>query len=307
MPRFSIIMPCYNAAETLGATLDSLRHQGFRDWELIAIDDGSRDATVRILTEAAALDPRIRIAHNPRRGPSSARNHGALALAMGEILAFCDADDLWAPDKLYRLARAFDAAPDTDGFFGRVAFFETNPARPSTISARHTEALTIPVLLGENPVCTMSNLAIRRQSFRRSGGFDERLVHNEDLEWLVRITGSGARIEGIDWLLTFYRSSATGLSADLPAMLKGRAAAIETAALFGFVPGRHNEAIFLRYLARRALRLDQGPAYALRLSLSGLLRSPSGFFSDPRRGLLTATAALIAIIIPGALRRRLFS
>ena len=120
MPRFSIIMPCYNAAETLMDTLDSLRSQSFSDWEMLCIDDGSTDATTRLLTDAAAQDPRIRLLDNPERGPSAARNV-AITEANGDLLAFCDADDLWMADKLNRMNAAF-ADGTVAAVYARIAF-----------------------------------------------------------------------------------------------------------------------------------------------------------------------------------------
>ncbi|WP_420342166.1 glycosyltransferase family 2 protein [Paenirhodobacter sp.] len=307
MTRFTIIVPCYNAARTLRATLDALTGQTFTDWEALFIDDGSRDATSRILALAARCDPRIRLLRNPGRGPSAARNHAARAEACGEILAFCDADDIWAADKLAQLDHAFTADPEVDGLYGRVAFFAEDPARPSTVSRLAPGPLSIPVLLGENPVCTMSNMAMRRAAFLRSGGLDETLVHNEDLEWLIRAVGGGARLRGLDAVLTHYRSSATGLSADLAAMKRGRQAALTTARRFGHSPSRRSEAIFLRYLARRALRLDQGRVLALGLMLQGLAQSPAGFLQDRRRGAMTVLGVLLSPLLPGPLRRRLFA
>ena len=306
MPRFSIIIPCRNAAATLPATLESLAAQTLPDWEALLVDDASTDATAALIAAAAAADPRIRAVTAPRRGPSAARNHAALAEAKGEILAFCDADDLWAAEKLARFDAAF-ADPAVSAVYARVAFFRADPDHPSTASEIAEVPLTILDLLGENPVCTMSNLAIRRAAFEATRGFDEELVQNEDLEWLVRRVGGGAVVIGIDAVLTFYRTSVSGLSADLPAMQAGRAAAVESAARYGETPDPRHEAVFLRYLSRRALRLDQRGGSALRLALAGIAASPGGFFAPPRRGALTAGGALLAPLLPGALRRILFA
>ncbi|MEI4488008.1 glycosyltransferase family A protein [Frigidibacter sp. MR17.14] len=305
MPRFSIVLPCFNAAATIGATLASLQAQSVSDWEAIFVDDNSTDQTLQILAEAAAFDDRLRLVANPRRGPSAARNHGALTVARGEIIAFCDADDLWSPGKLAELDRAF--AKDIDAAFGRTAFFTADPDRITTTSTLPEGPLTLATLLGENPVCTMSNLSIRAGRFAATGGFDERLAQNEDLEWLIRLVGEGACVTPIHSVQTFYRASTGGLSADLGAMRRGRAAALQTAARFGAAPTPRDEAIFLRYLARRALRLDQGRFLALRLALAGLAASPAGFFSDARRGGMTVAGALAAPILPRPLRHALFT
>lgn len=228
MPRFSIVLPCYNAAEWIGPTLDSLRAQTLSDWEAICVDDGSTDATPTLIAAAAATDPRIRLATHTGKGPSDARNHGARVLAQGDILAFCDADDLWVPEKLAVLDAVF-SDPEVDAAYGRTGFFTTDPTRLQTVSRIRPGPLDVQELLAENPVCTMSNVAVRWTVFASTGGFDRTIVHAEDLEWLIRLTGQGFRMEGIDRLLTLYRANPAGLSADLDAMARGREAALSSA------------------------------------------------------------------------------
>lgn len=306
MTDFSIIIPCYNAVETLQATLNSIKAQTFGDWEVICVDDGSTDATIDMLQKARAQDPRIQVYHNVGKGPSCARNFGAMYFASGSIIAFCDADDIWGPDKLSQLADCFDD-PEVDAAFGKIAFFQTDPALATTFSTVPPSPLNIPMLLGENPVCTMSNIAVRRAAYMLTGGFDETLVHNEDLEWLIRLVGTGAHVVGIDMCQTWYRTNHYGLSADLRAMQRGRDGAIRTAAQYGYAPSKRSEAIFLRYLSRRALRLGQGRVLPLVFAFEGLLRSPVGFFDAPKRGLATLVGALLAPVLPARLSQHLFS
>lgn len=306
MPRFSVIIPAYNAADTIAETLCALFAQTCPDWEAFVVDDGSDDATRQIVACWERNDPRIRLIRNPGKGPSAARNHAAFHLAQGDILAFCDADDIWANTKLDDTARAL-AAPMMDGCFGQVAFFRTRPEDARSLSQTSPRPLTVPVLMGENPVCTLSNLSVRRGLFVESGGFDPQMAHNEDLEWLIRAVGSGARIGGIARPQVWYRASRTGLSANLPAMRASRAQALKTARRYGYAPDRATEAVYLRYLARRALRLDLGRAEPLRLALRGLITSPRGFCTPARRGLATALASVVAPVLPAALRRALFS
>lgn len=304
MPRFSIPIPAFNAAATLAQTLDSLRAQSCTDWEALVIDDGSTDQTRRIAVRFAAKDTRISLHVNPGKGPSAARNFGA-AHAAGAVLAFCDADDLWEPAKLAELAAAFDTG--AEALFGRIGFFNADPARLSTLSTVPAGPVTVPMLLGENPVCTMSNLAVRRDLFEVLGGFRADMVHNEDLEFLIRLVGEGYTLRGIDRLQVRYRASAGGLSADLDRMMSGRTEALNTARRYGVLPDARAEAIHLRYLARRALRLDQPPRLARRLALKGVALAPRAFLLPARRGLATAGAALLAPCLPAALRRGLFA
>lgn len=303
---FSIIIPCYNAAKTIQATLDSILAQTCKNWEVICVDDGSTDTTLQLLKQACAHDPRIHFYQNAGKGPSRARNFGAMTYANCEVIAFCDADDIWGPDKLSQLADCFSET-GVDAAFGKIAFFQEDPALACTFSTVPAAPLSIPMLLGENPVCTMSNIAVRRAAFMRTGGFDETMVHNEDLDWLIRLVGTGAHVIGVDECQTWYRTNAYGLSADLRAMQRGRDSAVCTAARYGHVPSRRSDAIFLRYLSRRALRLGQGRVVPLGFALQGVLRSPAGFFNAPRRGLATLAGALLAPVLPARFSRHLFS
>jgi len=303
MPRFSIILPCYNAEATLADTLRSLVAQTCGDWEALVIDDGSTDGTAALIAEAAEDDARIRLVTHEGKGPSAARNAGAAA-ARGEILAFLDADDLWRPEKLTCMTRLF-SDPEVGATYARIAFFDGTRAR--SVSAPVDGDLTLPMLLGENPVCTLSNLTVRRDVFMATGGFDETLVQNEDLDWLIRTVGDGHRVAGINRVLVDYRTSVSGLSSDLAALREGRRAALQSAARYGFDVRPWEEAIYLRYLARRALRIGAPPSEALSLALKGCLQSPRGWFSDMRRGALTLAGALAAPMLPDALRRSLFA
>ncbi|NRB17417.1 MAG: glycosyltransferase family 2 protein [Rhodobacteraceae bacterium] len=304
MPEFTIIMPCFNAAKTLNESIGSLLSQTIRDWELICIDDGSTDETAKLLKGWEAADPRIKMLRNDGKGPSSARNMGAHSAA-GKILCFCDADDLWVPKKLEYLHREFKVER-VDGVFGRVAFFRKR-GKADTHSRMPNARLSVPLLMGENPVCTTSNISIRRRTFLLSGGFDVDMVHNEDLEWLIRLVGSGATLNGVAELHVWYRTSPQGLSSDLTAMSQSRQKVLATARSFGFEPDRRAEAIYMRYLARRSLRLGHYGSSAICLTLSGLRQSPRAFLFPLRSGLLTAICAICAPLLPKSWRRSLFS
>lgn len=92
MPEVSIIMPVYNIEEYLPRCLDSIIQQLFSDFELLAVDDGSKDNSLNVLKEYAAKDSRIKILHQENGGASKARNNG-LNNASGRFIAFIDGDD----------------------------------------------------------------------------------------------------------------------------------------------------------------------------------------------------------------------
>lgn len=109
-PKLSIIIPVYNAERTLAQCLDSVLGQSCRDFELILINDGSRDASLDICRDFARMDQRIRVISQPNRGPGAARNAG-LEIARGTYVQFVDADDLLldgASEKLIQALRGTD-------------------------------------------------------------------------------------------------------------------------------------------------------------------------------------------------------
>ncbi len=97
-PRFSVIIPAYNAAGTLARAIDSVLTQTWPAFEIIVIDDGSIDATAAV---AASYGEKIRYLRQDNAGVSAARNHGA-RIASGDWLAFLDADDWYYLDRLKR-------------------------------------------------------------------------------------------------------------------------------------------------------------------------------------------------------------
>lgn len=100
IPEVSVVMPVYNALEWLARSIGSLRAQTFAGWELLAVDDCSRDGSLARLHELAAADARVRVLALPANaGVAAARNAG-IAAARGRWIAFLDADDAWAAQKL---------------------------------------------------------------------------------------------------------------------------------------------------------------------------------------------------------------
>lgn len=98
----SIITPVYNAEKFISSMIDSVLVQTYQDWELILVDDGSKDASAEICKEYAAKDTRIRVIHQHNRGPAQARNR-ALRESKGDFITFADSDDWLEPTFLERL------------------------------------------------------------------------------------------------------------------------------------------------------------------------------------------------------------
>lgn len=94
MPSLSIIIPVYNVEKYLKECVKSVLMQSIKDFEILLIDDGSKDSSGKLCDEIASTDSRIRVYHKPNGGLSSARNYG-IDRALGEYIIFLDSDDFW--------------------------------------------------------------------------------------------------------------------------------------------------------------------------------------------------------------------
>lgn len=111
-PLVSVLTPCYNATRYIAETIETVIAQTYPHWEMVICDDGSTDDSVEIIKTYAAKDQRIRIIEQKNAGAAAATNV-AFENSKGNILAFLDADDLFAPSKLEHCVRAFKDHPDS--------------------------------------------------------------------------------------------------------------------------------------------------------------------------------------------------
>ncbi|HNX15296.1 MAG TPA: glycosyltransferase family 2 protein [Oscillospiraceae bacterium] len=100
MPKVSIITPAFNARKYLHETIQSVEQQTFTDWEMIIVDDCSKDETFNIACSFAKKDNRIKVIQNQKNSGVAATRNAALDVATGDYVAFLDSDDKWMPDKI---------------------------------------------------------------------------------------------------------------------------------------------------------------------------------------------------------------
>lgn len=297
-PAVTIITPAYRAAATIAATIRSVQDQTLTNWELIVIDDGSPDETADYAEHLSFGDERIRVLRQENQGPSAARNRGVRE-ARADIIAFLDADDLWAPDRLSGMLASFVPRPDVGVLFSRTRFIDADSLAPGTLTP-YIPCLTAADIMAENAVCSTSNIVCRKAVFTTCGEFSETLRYAEDQDWLLRVALSGQwKICGLDEEWFFYRSSDESLSADLPAMRNGWQhmveAALRTYPVAAASALKKASAPFHRQLARRALRMHR-PADALRFMRIALSQEPALILRQPKRTALTLAGALLAFI-----------
>lgn len=177
-PVVTVIMPLFNAAATVEATIQSVLDQSFGQFELVIIDDGSTDDSLNRALVFAASDSRVRLVSRTNAGVSSARNLGA-ALGTAPLLAFIDADDLWDRCKLAQHVALHRDNPQVAASYARIAFIShdaTGLTGAQTVSSLCPHTPMLLDVLGDNPVCTASNLVVRRDAFEMLGGFNEKLL-----------------------------------------------------------------------------------------------------------------------------------
>lgn len=117
-PKLSIILPTYNRATFLPKAFEAIQNQRFTDWELIVIDDGSKDDTGELVPKLAAhVTQPVRYVRQENAGAYGARNTG-LDHARGQYVAFYDSDDLWLPHHLEDCVGALEACPNVDWVYG---------------------------------------------------------------------------------------------------------------------------------------------------------------------------------------------
>lgn len=208
-PLLSIVIPAFNAEADLPGCLDSLAGQSFRDFEIIAVDDGSADGTAAILAERAAAEPRLTCLSCPRIGPGAARNKGA-AQASGSYLWFVDADDRVAAGCLGLLAERLRSVSPDVLFLDYVLVRPDGTAEPGPDRAALAGDLPAAFTLAEQPWVidlTMAswNKIIRKDFLQRSGAAFEAQWPHEDIPLTCRLLLEAGRLSVL--ALACYRYS----------------------------------------------------------------------------------------------------
>lgn len=205
-PRFSIVTPVYETpAGVLRKMLRSVRGQGFEDWELCLVDDGSKEPQVReILERAAALDPRIKVQFNSENGGIVAASNDALAMARGEFIALLDHDDLLHPDALAHVSEAIDRSPEVDYLYSDedkvdVRGLHSSPfLKPDWSPERmRTQMYT----------CHFS--VLRRSLVEEVGGFDPEFEGSQDWDLVLKVTERARQVVHLPLVLYHWRTIPT--------------------------------------------------------------------------------------------------
>ena len=210
--RLSVIIPCYNGQAYLGEALDSILSQPLEGLEIILVDDGSTDRSIEIARSRGAV---VTVIQQKRAGSAAARLAG-ISAASGEFLAFCDADDVWCPDR----------------FPGQALFMEASGS--AACCGLSQSFLTPELRMGEGADWTLppqyyrsfGNLLLRRDVMRRVGRLPTD-VPDLHIPFFAALEDLGVKVERFDRVVTLRRVHQANASRQGGAQFAGYTRAIK--------------------------------------------------------------------------------
>ena len=225
MPVISVIIPAYNAEQTILDTIASIQKQSFSDFELLIINDGSTDRTLELVQ--AIADERIQIFSYKNAGVSAARNRG-ISHASGEFISFIDADDLWTPDKLELQLAALEHRPEAGVAYSWTYIMDEKGKFFHVDKSIFFEGDVYANLLVKNFLCSGSNSLVRKQALDAVGEFDSTLTHGEDWEFYLRLAATWPFVV-VPKPQILYRQTSGSASSKIEVMERGILRATEKA------------------------------------------------------------------------------
>lgn len=296
-PKFSVVIPAYNASKYIADCVGSVLAQTEKDFEIIVVNDGSTDNTAQIVSSFS--DERVNLVNRSNGGLAVARNTGIRA-AKGEVVAFLDADDRWCPDKLAAHRQALDENPQASVSYDLSAFIDEEGQRTGMRMAQAQRTLTHQALLVKNYLGNGSTSVVRRQVLEEAGGFDEDLPRFVDHELWVRLAYRGHQFCQIPHVLTEYRTHSESFTADTDTMLKR----LETflAKISTYAPETVEQlaplarAFTHRWMARAAF-VSGNYSKARQHTFQALRQAPQVIWQD-QRAIITFSAILLQTVTP---------
>jgi cellulose synthase/poly-beta-1,6-N-acetylglucosamine synthase-like glycosyltransferase len=241
-PQISVVMPCYNAAETLAAAIESMQSQALADWEFIIVDDGSTDESPGILEKHAAEDGRIRLVSQPHSGVVRALQEGC-SKAQGRFIARMDADDIAFPERLRKQCKYMQAHAETALCGTHVSMFggeigEGRSRYEEWLNSLQDQNDIVRELFIECPLAHPT-FFLRREAFEHVGGYED---HGwaEDYDLCMRLFLAGMRFGVVPEPLLRWRESIGRLSMNAERYSLAQFRALKRAYLQkSYLNGRH--------------------------------------------------------------------
>lgn len=202
-PFVSVLMSAYNSEQFLCEAVESILYQSFRDLELIVIDDGSTDATAKLLDKYQSQDPRVRVFHQENVGLIESLNRGA-GFARGKYIARMDADDIALMDRLALQVNVLEKHHELGLLGGAIEFINASGMRIGThYFPTKDDEIRSGLARGISPISHPA-VVIRTRAFISVGGYRKVVVDAEDYDLWLRIS-DGFRLANLDTVVLKYR------------------------------------------------------------------------------------------------------
>lgn len=267
--RISVVIPTYNHARWLPESIESALNQTLKPYEIIVVDDGSKDDT----REVVGRFP-VKYVYQQNAGLSAARNKG-IEVASGDWVALLDADDVWLPTKLERQAQAITG--EEVCYCATLRFFEDGHTdEPECFFGE--EAMRI---LRHHNFIDPSSVLAKRDAFLRVGGFNKSMPAGEDWEMWLKLAQT-SRFVGVPERMLRYRVLGNSMSKNPEIHLKAMEAIVTagTSHLHGLariVAARRMRSVRYSLVAVK-YRENGDRRNALRFATKGFLQWPSPFY-----------------------------
>lgn len=196
-PLISVIVPCFNQAEFLSETLQSVFDQSWQNWECIIVNDGSTDETEKLALEWCSRDNRFLYFKQKNSGVSIARNAG-IKIANGDFILPLDSDDLISSNYIQECVSVMLNEPETKIVYGRASFFGEKSG------VWDLPKYNYDLLLSRNIIfCTA---LYKKASWQKCGGYDSQFISGlEDWDFWLSIINEEDKIIRVDEIMFYYR------------------------------------------------------------------------------------------------------
>ncbi len=226
-PLVSVVIPAYNSGCFLAETIQSILGQTYVPLEIIIVNDGSTDNTAIVLAKFRLHENLRVIHHSTNRGQAAARNNGIRA-ARGDYIAFCDADDIWLPEKVEKQMNVFWRNEKAEIVYCDIYKFDQHHIFPKTL---WQEKNITPVRGGSELLTNIfyrnfipgAMTVVKKDIFHKAGFYDESLRVCEEYDLWLRMIAANIQIDFCLEPLAKYRQHPNQISRNVAAMEKGAA------------------------------------------------------------------------------------
>lgn len=210
IPPLSVVLPVYNAARFLPSALDSILSQDFREFECVAINDGSTDQSPSILEDYRRRDARLRIVHQPNAGLVETLNRG-IALSRAPLVARMDADDVCLPGRFKIQMQSFPGRDDLAVLGGQIQLIDEE-GQPLRLMDYPADGEELKGLLYKGSPVAHPAVMLRKAAVENVGLYRKAFTHGEDYDLWLRLYEAGYAIENLKTPLIGYRQHSENVS-----------------------------------------------------------------------------------------------